>query len=59
MEEEEKVYRQEVFKIGAISIGISLLLAYWYATQGMAEECGYSGVLGNYLSIGEIKIYPP
>lgn len=59
MEEEEKIYRQKVFKIGTISIGISLLLAYWYATQGMAEECGYSGILGNYWSIGEIKIYPP
>ena len=59
MDEEEKIYRQKVFKIGAISIGICLLLAYWYATQGMAEECGYSGILGDCLSIGELKIYPP
>ncbi|MBR6013437.1 MAG: type IV secretory system conjugative DNA transfer family protein [Selenomonadaceae bacterium] len=57
--EEEKIYRQKVFKIGAVSIGICLLIAYWYATQGMAEECGYSKILGNFLSIGDIKIYPP
>ena len=59
MEEEEKVYRQKVLKLGATSIGICLLIAYWYATQGMAEECGYSELLGSCLSVGEIKIYPP
>lgn len=59
MEEEEKCYRQEVFKIGAISIGICLLIAYCYATQEMAAECGYSEILGECLSVGEIKIYPP
>ena len=59
MDEEEKIYRQKVFKIGAISIGICLLIAYCYATQGMAAECGYSKILGNCLSIGDLKIYPP
>jgi len=59
MDEEEKIYRQKVFKIGAISIGICLLIAYWYATQGMAAECGYSKILGNCLSIGDFKIYLP
>ena len=57
--EEEKIYRQKVLKLGAISIGICLLSAYWYATQGMAEDCGYSKILGDFLSIGDIKIYPP
>ena len=57
MDEEEKIYRQKVFKIGAISIGICLLIAYWYSTQGMAAECGYSKILGNCLSIGDLKIY--
>ena len=59
MDEEEKIYRQKVFKIGAISIGICLLIAYWYATQGMAAECGYSKILGNCFSIVDLKIYPP
>ena len=30
--EEEKIYREKVFKIGAISIGICLLIAYGYAS---------------------------
>lgn len=57
--EEEKIYREKVFKLGTISIGICLLAAYWYATQGMAEDCGYSEILGNFLNIGDLKIYPP
>lgn len=57
--EEEKIYRQKVTKIGAISIGICLLIAYWYATQGMAEDCGYSKLLGSCLSFGDVHIYPP
>lgn len=57
--EEEKIYREKVFRTGAMSIGICLLIAYWYATQGVAEECGYSKLLGGCLSIGDIHIYPP
>lgn len=57
--EEEKIYREKVFRTGAISIGVCLLIAYWYATQGVAEECGYSKLLGVCLSIGDIHIYPP
>ena len=57
--EEEKIYREKVFKIGAISIGICLLIAYWYATQGMAADCDYSKLLGSCLNIGEIHIYAP
>ena len=57
--EEEKIYRQKVTKIGVISIGICLLIAYWYATQGMAEDCGYSKLLGSCLSFGDVHIYPP
>ena len=57
--EEEKIYREKVFKLGTISIGICLIIAYWYATQGVAEECGYSKLLGRCLSIGDIHIYPP
>jgi len=57
--EDEKIYRQKVTKIGAISIGICLLIAYWYATQGMAEDCGYSKLLGSCLSFGDVHIYPP
>ena len=58
--DEEKIYREKVFKTGAISIGVCLLIAYWYATQGVAEECGYSKLLGACLSIGDsVHIYPP
>ena len=57
--EEEKIYREKVFKTGAISIGVCLLIAYWYATQGVAMDCGYSEILGGCLSIGDIHIYPP
>ena len=57
--EEEKIYREKVFKLGVISIGVCLLIAYWYATQGVAEACGYSKLLGRCLSIGDIHIYPP
>lgn len=51
MEEEEKVYRQKVLKIGAVSIAICLLIAYWYATQGVVADCIYSELLGVCLSI--------
>ena len=57
--EEEKIYREKVFKLGAMSIGICLLIAYWYATQGVAEECEYSKLLGVCLNIGDVHIYPP
>ena len=57
--EEEKIYREKVFKTGAISIGVCLLIAYWYATQGLAADCGYSEILGECLSIGGVHIYPP
>ena len=57
--EEEKIYREKVFKIGAISIGICLLIAYWYATQGMAADYDYNKLLGSCLNIGEIHIYAP
>lgn len=57
--EEEKIYREKVFRTGAISIGVCLLIAYWYATQGVAADCGYSKLLGACLSIGEVHIYPP
>ena len=59
MDEEEKIYREKVFKIGAISIGICLLIAYGYATQGMAADCDYSKILGSCLNIGEVHIYAP
>ena len=57
--EEEKIYRQKILKIGVISIGICLLMAYWYATQGVAAECKYHEYLGSFLQIGEWKIYAP
>ena len=57
--DEEKIYQQKVFKLGAVSIGVCLLVAYWYATQGVAEECGYSKLLGACLNIGDVHIYPP
>ena len=57
--EDERIYRQKVTKIGVISIGICLLIAYWYATQEMAEDCGYSKLLGSCLSFGDVHIYPP
>jgi len=57
--DEEKIYREKVFKLGAISIGICLIIAYWYATQGVAAECNYHAYLGSFLQIGELKIYPP
>jgi len=44
--DEEKIYRQKVLKIGASSIGICLLIAYWWATQSVAAECNYHGFLG-------------
>ena len=59
MDEEEKIYREKVFKIGATSIGICLLIAYWYATQEMAADCDYSKLLGSCLNIGEVHIYAP
>ena len=57
--DEEKIYREKVLKIGAISIGICLIIAHWYATQGVAAECNYHAYLGNFLQIGELKIYAP
>jgi len=57
--DEEKIYREKVFKLGAISIGICLIIAYWYATQGVAAECNYHAYLGSFLQIGELKIYAP
>ena len=57
--DEEKIYREKVFKLGATSIGICLLISYWYATQGVAEECGYSKLLGVCLNVGDVHMYPP
>ena len=57
--DEEKIYREKVLRIGAISIGICLVVAYWYATQGVAAECNYHLYLGSFLQIGELKIYAP
>ena len=57
--DDEKIYREKVLKIGAISIGICLIIAHWYATQGVAAECNYHAYLGNFLQIGELKIYAP
>ena len=57
--DEEKIYRQKVLKIGAGSIGICLLVAYWWATQSVAAECNYHGFLGGCLEIFGLKIYAP
>ena len=57
--DEEREYRQKVMKIGSVSIGICLLLAYWYATQSVAAECEYNPALGTCLSFGDIHIYQP
>ena len=57
--DDEKIYREKVLKIGAMSIGICLIIAYWYATQRVAAECNYHSYLGNFLQIGELKIYAP
>ncbi|MBQ3451716.1 MAG: type IV secretory system conjugative DNA transfer family protein, partial [Selenomonadaceae bacterium] len=57
--DEEKIYREKVFKLGAVSIGVCLLISCWYATQGVAEECGYSKLLGACLNIGDVHIYLP
>ena len=58
--DDEKIYRQKVLKTGAISIGICLLIAYWYSTQGVAADSGYSELLGSCLRIGDrIHIYAP
>ena len=57
--EEETIYRQRVFKIGLVSVGLCLLIAYWYSTQGVAADCGYSKLLGDCVSLGEFHIYPP
>ena len=59
MDEAEKIYRQKVFKTGVLSIGICLLVACWYSTQGVAADSGYSEILGNCLQIGDVHIYPP
>ncbi len=53
--DEEKIYRQKVFKIGTTSIGLCLLIACWYATQSVAAECEYHQILGKNL----FGIYPP
>ena len=57
--DEEREYRQKVMKIGSVSIGLCLLLAYWYATQGVAAECEYNPALGACLSFGDFHIYQP
>ena len=57
MSEEEKEYRLTVLKVGAASIGFCLLVAYWYATQGVAADSNYSELLGS--SIFDSHIYPP
>ena len=57
--DEEREYRQKVMKIGSVSIGLCLLLAYWYATQGVAAECDYNPALGACLSFGDCHIYQP
>ena len=58
--DEEREYRQKVMKIGSVSIGLCLLLAYWYATQSVAAECEYNPALGACLSLGDsLHIYQP
>ena len=58
--DEEKIYRQKVLKLGAASIGFCMLVAYWYATQGVAADSGYSESLGFCLSFGDsVHVYPP
>lgn len=58
--DEEREYRQKVMKIGSISIGLCLLLAYWYATQSVATECEYNPALGACLTLGDsLHIYQP
>ena len=59
LSEEEQEYRRQVVKIGSISIGMLLLIAYWYATQSVAAECDYHKDLGEYFSFGDMHIYPP
>ena len=57
--DEEREYRQKVMKIGSVSIGLCLLLAYWYATQGVAAECEYNPALGACLYFGDFHLYQP
>ena len=59
MSEEEKIYRGKILKIGASSIGICLLIAYWYATQAVAAEYNYHPFLGGFFEIFGVKIYAP
>ena len=60
MSEEEKEYRQKVVVTGFISVGLCLLVAYWYATQGFAADCPHKDWLGSpFFVIGDTNIYLP
>ena len=54
-QDEERIYRQKIMKVAVSSVGLCLLVAYWYATQSVAADCEYHPFLGQNF----YHIYPP
>lgn len=57
--EEQLQSTRKALKYGGITYIVVLILAQWYATQSVAEQCNYNSLLGSYLSIGDMKLYFP
>ena len=38
---------------------VALFACQWYATQSIAEDCGYNPLLGSHIEVGGTFIYPP
>ena len=58
-EEVNREAQKKAFLYTALIFAVLMLITQWYATQAVAEECGYDPLLGSYISIGSSKIYPP
>ena len=58
-EEVNRAAQKKAFLYTALIFVVLTLITQWYATQAVAEECGYDPLLGRYLSVGGSKIYPP
>ena len=51
--------RRKALAYTLITALITLFACQWWATQSVAEDCGYNPLLGGNLHIGESVIYPP
>lgn len=57
--ERNREIQKKAFFYTAIIFAVLTLVSQWYITQTVAAECNCHPLLGRYLAIGDMKIYPP